>query len=109
MSEYQGKYGMYFIFKGNGCNSGSVCGCNSIKVLCLPSEKGSKRKEWLPLGANSFLLRWSLFQKWENKPEVTTVASLVKITNILPSDPSPLKSNIDTRNNSTFLCFHFQF
>ena len=54
------------------------------KKFLLPTDKRStlKGKNLLPLGANSFLLEWTLFQKGlgeqECKQEVTKVVSLVK-------------------------------
>ena len=54
-------------------------------LFCLPPEKGSslKGKNLLPMGANSFLLKLTPFQKGcnvlESKQEVTEVVSLVKI------------------------------
>ena len=53
------------------------------KLLCLSSEKGYilKVKNFLPMGANSFFLEQTPFQKWlgvqECKQEVTKVFSLI--------------------------------
>ena len=62
------------------------------KLFCLPSEKGSTLtgKNLLPMGANSFLLEWTPFQKGfgvqESKPKVTKVVSLVeKVTRCIQS------------------------
>ena len=55
----------------------------NCKIVLLPSEKWSilKGKNLLPLGANSFLLEWTHFQKGlgvqERKSKVTRVVSLV--------------------------------
>ena len=56
----------------------------TVKIVCLPSEKGSilKGKNLLPQGANSFLLELTPFQKGlgvqETKQELTKTVSLVQ-------------------------------
>ena len=73
----------YLTLKGNGYTFRDG---NSVKILSPVSEKGSalKGKNLLPLGANSFLLDETLFQKGlgmqESKKEVTKVVFLVKKT-----------------------------
>ena len=73
---------------------------NSVKMFLLPQWKGSivKGNNLLPLGANSFLLEKTPFQKGigvqEHKQEVTNIISLAQNGGNLSSVLSPLKRDI---------------
>ena len=63
----------------------------TVKMVLPPFLKGvysKKKKNLLPLGANSFLLEWTRFQKetdvQESKQEVTKVVSLLKYDQVYP-------------------------
>ena len=70
-----------------------------ITIILLPFGKGStlNGKNWLPIGANSFLLELTPFRKeffvQESKLEATKAHSLVKMTDNLPGASSPLRSS----------------
>ena len=72
------------------------------KLFLPPSEKGYtfKRKNLLPRGANSFLLKKTTFQNGtralESKQKVTEVISLIQMVENLPSLYSPI--NLSTFN-----------
>ena len=70
-------------------------GDNSIKTLLPQYWKGSSLKgnNLLPLGANHFLLKKTPLQSviyvQERKQEVTTIVSILKMAENLPSVPAP--------------------